>query len=162
MNEFTTRKSKGILAIYWGGLIFLVVLLTGTSRWSQDDMSPLETNVFYAVFAVVIVFFIYLLYRIYHMRYLIKNGEITIHGAFNNNVVKISDITEIKKTAIPTGIRLWGGSFMGGLYYLPGIGKAWVAMTNFEDGVLITTRNKKHYVVTPQNPDQFIDTVKTS
>lgn len=161
-QEFTTRKSKGILAMYWSIPIFLAVLLAGVPRWSQDDMSSFEINVFYVVFAFVLAWSAYLLYRIYHMRFLVKNGEITIFGAFNKNVIKISEITEIKRTAIPMGIRLWGGSFVGGRYYIPGIGRAWVAMTNFEDGVLINTRNKEHYVITPQNPDQFIEIINSN
>lgn len=160
MNEFFTNKSKGILAMYWSIPIFLTVMLIGIPYWSKDDMSSLEANVFRLAFAIVLIWFIIVLYRIYNMRYLVKNGEITIFGAFNKNVVKLSDIEEIKRSSIPFGIRLWGGSFVGGRYYLPGIGKAWVSMTNFEDGVLITTHNKEHYLITPQNPDQFINQVK--
>lgn len=43
---------------------------------------------------------------------------------------------------------------------MPGIGKAWVTMGNFQDGVLISTKKGKHYVITPQEPLKFIETVK--
>jgi len=161
-QEFLTKKSPGILAMYWSVLIFLAVMLVGVPIWSQDDMSSMEITVFRAAFSIITIFFMVVLYRIYHMHYAVKNGEIIIHGAFNKNVVKISDIDEIKRSPVRMGIRLWGGSFVGGRYYLPGIGKAWVAITNFEDGVLLTTRDKEHYLITPQNPDQFIEIINKS
>ena len=153
---YTTIKSKGIMALYWFSLAFVLFMMLGVPGLSKDDMSGNDQNIFYAVFGILFIWLCYIIYRIYNMNYVISNGEITIHGAFNKNIVKISEIEEIKRSPIPFGIRLFGGSFVGGRYYLPGIGKAWVAMTNFKDGVLIKTRSGVNYVITPKNPDEFI------
>jgi hypothetical protein len=52
-------------------------------------------------------------------------------------------------------MRLFGASFYGGYYYFPSIGKTFVVMTNFNDGVLIKTK-KGNYVITPSRPGDFI------
>ncbi len=94
------------------------------------------------------------------MRFTIEKNRIIVSGVFKENRIKIPDIKSINKVPIPAGIRLFGASFLGGWYYLPGIGKAWVTMGNFQDGVLISIKKGKHYVITPQEPLKFIETVK--
>jgi len=162
MNEYQTRKAKIILALYWAVPVFFVAMMVFIPFFSGEEMGRAETIFFWLFFAALTIWFFIIIYRIHHMRYLIKNGEITIYGVFKTNTVRISEIEEIKRTPIPFGIRLFGGSLIGGRYFLPGIGRAWVAMTNFEDGVLITTRNKEHYLITPDKPGQFIDFIKST
>ena len=65
----------------------------------------------------------------------------------------------MQRTLIPFGFKLFGASFHGGYYYIPTVGRAFVAITNFSDGVLIKGTNG-NYVITPSNPDNFIKSVR--
>jgi hypothetical protein len=47
---------------------------------------------------------------------------------------------------------------MGGYYYFPNVGRAFVAITNFKDGVLIRTQHG-NYLITPKNPENFIESI---
>jgi len=48
-----------------------------------------------------------------------------------------------------------GASFHGGHYYLPSLGRAFMVITNYRDGVLMKAENG-NYVITPSNPENFI------
>ncbi|MBU1148738.1 PH domain-containing protein, partial [Patescibacteria group bacterium] len=148
-QEFLTKKSKGILALYWAIPIFMVALMIFVPFFSDEEMSRAEKMAFWVIFGALTIWFLIMIYRIYHMRYLINNGELTIYGPFFKIKLRLSDITEIKRAPLPAGTRLWGSSFVGGRYYIPVIGKTWMAMTNFQDGVLINTEKGGHYFITP-------------
>ncbi len=161
MNKtYTTKKSIGILALYWGVLVFLVFMLIGVPSFSKQEMTNNQQYLFYSVFSLILIWFCWILYKIYKMNYELINDRLIIYGAFNKNTIHIHTIEKIKLSAIPLGIRIFGGSYVGGRYYLPGIGRAWVAMTNFKDGVLIKTRDQENYIITPQNPQEFINDIK--
>lgn len=160
LNEFKTRRSTGIMVMYWSIIVFFVFMMLGVPYFAREEMKDNEQIIFYVVFSILLVAFLWLIYRIYTMKYVIEQDELKIYGAFNVNKVKIYEIEEIKRTPIPYAFRLYGGTFIGGRYYIPGVGKAWVAMTNFTDGVMISTQKGEHYVITPINPDDFIDTIK--
>ncbi len=155
---FTPRLSKWIAGMYWSILAFLIFMLVAVSFLAE--MSFWEEVLFLVVFLAVLVMFIFIMVKAYRMRLTIEKNQIIVNGVFKENRIKISDIKSIDKVPIPAGIRLFGASFLGGLYYLPGIGKAWVTMGNFQDGVLISTQKDRHYVITPQEPLKFIQTVK--
>jgi len=122
--------------------------------------NTLFVTAFFGVFSVVIIVIAFTIKRAYGMKFSLTKDRLVIHGIFKKNVIKRSDIVSVEKVPIPFGFRLFGASFLGGWYYLPGIGKAWVTMGNFRDGVLITTREKSHYVITPRNPMEFIRKLK--
>jgi len=155
---FAPRLSKWIAGMYWSIFAFLIFMLVAIPLFTE--MSSWEKVLFLVVFLAVLVMFIFIMVKAYRMRFTIEKNRIIVSGVFNENRLKIPDIKSIDKVPIPTGIRLFGASFLGGLYYLPGIGRAWVSMGNFEDGVLISTKKGKHYVITPQEPLKFIQTVK--
>jgi len=154
---FKSKMSKWIAGLYWGILIFLIVLFVIIPL--IVPMPLLEKGVFVATFVIVSIVIFYALWKGYTMRFVICNGRIEIYGVFWKSILKLSNIEDIKKVPIPFGYRLFGASLLGGIYYLPGVGKASVAMTNFVDGVLITTRQKQNYVITPENPQEFIKIV---
>lgn len=119
---------------------------------------------FAAVFSMILLLFVFILYKAYTMQFTVTRKEIAISGIFKEHRIRILDILSVRKVPIPFGFRLGGASFLGGYYYLPGIGKAWVCMSNFSDGVLISAktgrREKIHYVITPDDPQKFIRVVK--
>ena len=157
-KEFKAKVAKSIAAIYWAafaGEFFIMIYIPFITPM------PLEAKlVFYGVFSLVIAMFLFIIYRLYHMKFVINQGVLHINGVFKKNKINISEISKAEKSAIPFGMRLFGGSFIGGYYYLPGIGRAWVAMSNFTDGVLIKTRDDKNFLITPENPEEFVNLIK--
>jgi len=162
VHVFKSRLSKWIAGFYWLVLAFLVVVLSSAVFFSDIPMPGRYT--FAAVFSVVLLIFVFILYKAYTMNFTVTQKEVAISGIFKEHIIRLSDISSVRKVPIPFGFRLGGASFLGGYYYLPGIGNAWVCMSNFTDGVLISTksgrRKKMHYVITPNDPQKFISTLK--
>lgn len=151
---YRPRFSNWIMGMYWAILIFFASIVAAAAIFS--DMGSLAFMILTVTFSAVALLIAFIMLRAYRMKFTITATHIIVDGVFRKNVIKRNDIKSIEKTPIPFGFRLFGASFLGGLYYLPGIGKAWVSMGNFEDGVLITTKQKRHYVITPQKPHEFI------
>lgn len=154
---FTSHFSKWIAGFYGATLIFLVVLIIFVPLF--EAMQLVERMAFYSLFSAVILIMLYTVYKAANMKFVLTNEKIEISGLLRKKKIKLSSIEKVEKTPIPFGFRLFGASFLGGKYYLPGIGKANVAMTNFQDGVLIETRQGKNYVITPVEPFKFIDSI---
>lgn len=108
--------------------------------------------------AAVLGLFIFVNYRAYHIRFDITEDSLIIKGIFSSHIIKLTEFTSITRSATPFGIRLFGASFLGGLFYMPGIGLTWVAMGNFKDGVLIKTKGR-NFFITPERPDEFLANV---
>ena len=77
-----------------------------------------------------------------------------------NKTIALKDVESIEETLIPFGIRLFGASFHGGYYQVPNLGRAFLAITNFHDGLLIKTK-KGNYIITPRNPVEFKEAIET-
>jgi hypothetical protein len=87
---------------------------------------------------------------------LIMRASVFIGGTKN---IPLETIESTERTLIPFGIRLFGASGYGGYYYFPNVGRTFVVMTNFRDGVLIKAK-QGNYLITPKNPDEFIESIK--
>jgi hypothetical protein len=115
--------------------------------------------IFIITFDCIAIVFIYLIWKGYTMKFIISKKQIIIDGLIRKISIDILNIETAKKIPIPFGFRLFGAQFLGGVYYFPGIGNASVTMSNFDDGVLITTKQKKNYIITPKNPQDFINII---
>ncbi|MEF8848040.1 MAG: PH domain-containing protein [Candidatus Thermoplasmatota archaeon] len=155
---FKSRLSNAIKAFYWSIFAFLLILILIVPL--LVEMKLIEKIIFLSLFISILTIFVYILLRAYHMRYILTEEELLIKGIFKDKKINLKNIKEIEKTCIPFGFRLFGSSFLGGIYYLSGIGKTWVAMTNFKDGVLIKTKDKHNYLITPSKPKTFMDLIK--
>jgi hypothetical protein len=155
---FKAQLSKWIIGMYWLILFFLVAMTI--VLFPVVSIEPPAYLFFTGIMAFVSLMFLLMILRAYRMKYAVTEKELVIHGVFFKSKVKRSDIKSLKRTMIPMGFKLYGASFLGGWYYIPGVGKAKVAMANFKDGVLITTKQGKNYLITPENPDSFIKAVK--
>ncbi len=155
---FRPRLSKWITGMYWSILAFLIFMHVAIPFLAK--MSFREKVLFHGTLLAVLAMFIFIMVKAYRMKFAIEKSQIIVSGVFKENRIEISDIKSINKGPIPAGIRVFGASFLGGLYYFPGIGRAWVSMGNFQDGVLISTKKGKHYVITPQEPLKFIEIIK--
>ena len=65
----------------------------------------------------------------------------------------------MNRTLIPFGFRIFGASFYGGYYYFPSVGRAFMVITNFRDGILIKAEHE-NYVITPRDPKSFIEAIE--
>jgi len=70
-------------------------------------------------------------------------------------------VRSVEKSVIPLGIRLFGASFHGGYYHIPGLGRAFLTITNFKDGLLIKT-DCGNYIITPSNPLDFKEDIQSA
>ena len=105
-----------------------------------------------------------ILISIYRTEYTLTDEEFVIRATRlvgGSKRICLRDVVHAEKTLIPYGIRLFGASFHGGYYHVPGLGRAFMVITNFEDGVLIKTKHG-NYIITPQNPEDFAKTITDS
>jgi hypothetical protein len=156
--SFEAKFASSIKLLYSAILVFLILLITVV--YLKVIMTFIEKIIFLILFITILIVFIYILFRANKIKYIIDSNNLKILGPIGDRHIYIKEIKTIKKTVIPTGIRLFGASFLGGWYYIPGVGKTWIAMSNFRDGVLITTKDKLNIVVTPKNPYKFIDIIE--
>ena len=98
----------------------------------------------------------------YRTEYTLTQYELIIKASVfvgGTKRIPLETIESIERTLIPFGIRLFGATGYGGYYYFPNIGRAFMVITNFRDGVLIKTK-QGNYLITPMKPDEFIESIK--
>lgn len=116
--------------------------------------------IFTVVMTLAVVVLGIVAYSFHKTLYVIKDGFLHSWSPFAVINLRLSDITKIEKTRIPFYFKGWGASLYSGFFYIPALGWAKVIMTNLTDGLLITDKNKRHYLITPLNPDAFVKSLK--
>jgi len=114
------------------------------------------------VSAFVGIIILLILTSLYRTRYILTNEELIIKTTKligGGKTIPLRTVKSIEKTLIPFGIKLFGASFHGGHYYVPGIGRAFLTITNFTDGLLIKTTHE-NYLITPSKPLDFKEAVE--
>ena len=109
------------------------------------------------VIAAVEIIMVSLVAAIYGTTYTLTKKELVIKASIligGTKRIPVETIESAEKTLIPFGIRLFGASAYGGYWYFPNVGRAFVAMTNFKDGLLIKAQHGI-YLITPKNPGSF-------
>ena len=161
--------SKWLAGFYGGTAVFVLVVVgialyfpsvqTSTTR----GPAPLELIV---VLIVVLGFvegiMMWLAASIYRTRYILTDNELILKAPKligGSKKIPLETIASIQRTLIPFGFRLFGASFYGGYYYFPNVGKAFMVITNFRDGVLIKAEHG-NYVMTPRDPNNFIESIE--
>ena len=87
---------------------------------------------------------------------MVKDGFLHSWSPFAVINVKIKDITKIEQTRIPFYFKGFGASVYSGWFYIPAFGWTRVIITNLTDGVLITDKSGKRYLITPSDPGSFV------
>jgi len=153
--------SRTIVGFYAGMAVFLAVLFGVIFYFIYTD-APEDSIVGLIVLAVIAPvvegLVLWVLASLYRTRYVIMDGELVLEASSligGTKRIPLETIESMQRTLIPFGFRLFGASFHGGHYYIPSIGRAFMVITNFKDGVLIKAANG-NYVITPSNPDEFI------
>jgi len=117
-----------------------------------------------SVLSTVVVVLVVVLCSLLRTAYVVSDGRLLIKVSRivgGPKVVELSKVKSVRRVRIPFGVRLFGASFHGGYYYVPGLGRVFMAITNFSDGVLTETEDGR-YIITPSNPDEFIMAVAPS
>lgn len=99
---------------------------------------------------------------IHRTEYILKQRELTMRASVfigGTKRVSLETLESAERTLIPFGIRLFGATGYGGYYYFPNVGRTFMVITNFRDGVLIKTE-QGNYLITPKSPDEFIESIK--
>jgi hypothetical protein len=153
--------SRTIVGFYAGMAVFLAVLF-GVIFYFIYTEQPEGSLLGIVVLAVTTVFveglMLWLLASIHRTRYILTDNELILQAPKligGTKKIPLETVESVQRTLIPFGFRLFGASFYGGYYYFPSVGRAFMVITNFRDGVLIKTTNA-NYVITPSNPDEFI------
>ena len=157
--------SRIIVGFYVGMTVFVSVVF-GIVFFFIFTEAPPNSLVAMAIIVPVIILveivMIWTVASIYRTRYVLTDNELVIETSRligGTKKIPLDTIESLQRTLIPFGIKLLGASFHGGYYYLPSLGRAFMVITNYRDGVLIKAKNG-NYVITPSNPDELIENIK--
>jgi hypothetical protein len=158
MTETTNkpRISKWIGRSYILLLIILIGLYAVIVIWTGILDSTIAGIVFTAamVFAIVLVGAVALFF--YRTVYEIRDGHLHSWSPFAMIDLEINDITKIEQTRVPFYFRGFGAGLYSGMFFIPGFGWTKVIISNLTDGLLITDKNGKRYLITPSDPNGFV------
>ena len=158
------RISKSILRSYQGLTAFIAILilfLVYTAFVTPAGIAMLGAA--FILLVLIMPLFIMVIRSINNTKYILLDEELLIDTSSiigGSKRIPFEEIESIERTLIPIGLRWWGASFHGGHYRIPGLGKAFMTITNMSDGVLIRTKSM-NYIISPRQPDEFIDNLKS-
>ena len=149
--------------LYGGIVVFIAVLMAFFAL--AGFFTPMGlTGVAASILLVFVETIMLLLLRsLYRTRYVLTDEELVIKTSKligGSKRIALKTIKSLEATFIPLGVRLFGASFHGGYYRVPGLGNTFLAITNFHDGLLIKTKNK-NYIITPKNRIDFKEAIET-
>lgn len=148
--------SYGVMALFIATVIAFFVY--------AGFFTPLGATGLVASIASAFVEFIMLLIlrSLFKTRYVLTDEELVIETTKligGGKRIPLDSIESMEQTLIPFGIRLFGASFHGGYYHIPSLGKAYLAITNLKDGLLVRTR-QGNYIITPKSPLGFKEAIE--
>jgi hypothetical protein len=153
--------SRPLVWLYTGTAV-LIAALGVLIIYLYVQTQRVEIIVGLVVVVVVEIIIISIAASIHRTEYTLTQHELIMRASvFIGGTKKISleTIESIERTLIPFGIRLFGATGYGGYFYFPNVGRTFMVITNFRDGVLMKTK-QGNYLITPNNPDEFIESIK--
>lgn len=152
-----------IVGLYTSTLVLIAVLAIAFAYLSLS-LGILPFLFASIALAFIDLIFLSLLLSFHQTKYIVTDEDLVIKttrliALTKEKRISITKIKSIERTLIPWGLRLFGASFYGGYHYIPGLGRAFIVTTNFNDGVLVKTE-KGNYIITPRDPDEFIRVAK--
>ena len=154
--ENKPRISKWIGGCYLLLFVFVAAIFISIAIWA-DVFSVMWAGILFAVVMIAALVLIGVVaYSLYKTVYVIRDGYLYSWSPFTVINLRLKDITTVEKARIPFYFKGWGASVYSGFFYIPAFGWTRVVMTNMTDGVLITDRNGKRYLITPSDPAGFI------
>jgi len=158
------RVSRSILRFYQGLTLFIATLslvFIYIAFYTPAGMVMLGAS--FILLVLIMPLFIMLIRSINSTRYILLDKELLIDTSSiigGSKRIPLEEIESVERTLIPFGLKVWGASFHGGRYRIPGLGRAFLAISNMSDGVLIRTQSM-NYIISPREPDDFIDSLKS-
>jgi hypothetical protein len=162
MSVVNKPEVSGPLAWFYNAMAGLLVALGVLITYLYFQTQQVGLTVGLAVVVVVEIVIVSIAVSMHRTEYTLTQHELIMSASVfigGTKKIPLETIESIQRTLIPFGIRLFGASGYGGYYYFPSVGRAFVVITNFKDGVLIKTK-QGNYLITPKNPDEFIQSVK--
>jgi hypothetical protein len=154
------RISKWVGGMYAGLTIFITILFIAITFGSDIRLSPLCLQIFFFDIMISILFIMGLItWSFFRTKYVIHDGVLYSWSPFAIIKLKLNDIKKVERTIVPFHIRV-GASLYSGRFYVPSLGWTKSIITNLSDGVIITTKDNKRYLITPSNPDKFVKSLK--
>jgi len=163
MTAINKPEVSRTIATTYGILVIFIAALTAFFLCASF-FTPMGTVGIAAsiVSAFIGVIMLLILASLYSTRYILTDEKLIIKTTKligGNKTIPLKTVKSIEKTMIPFGLRLFGASFHGGYYHIPSMGRAFLAITNFRDGLLLKTKHG-NYVITPSNPLDFKEAVE--
>ena len=150
------RISKWIGGTYIITTIFILILYITIAFVSDMRFSPVLVQIlFFGVMMFVLFLMTFTTVSFHRTQYVLQEGVLYSWSPFAIIKIKLKDIKKAERTMVPFHIRV-GAALYSGRFYIPSLGWTKAIITNLSDGVLITTKDKKHYLITPSNPDRFV------
>jgi len=144
-----------VLTIFVSGLF--IGISVGTDVLSRP---PPASVIFLGLMIFVIILMAFTTASFYKTTYVVADGMLRAWSPFTIIRIRLKDIKSVERTRIPFHVRLYGASLYSGLFYIPSMGWVKSIMTNFSDGLLITMKGNKRYLITPSHPDKFMKLLK--
>ena len=153
-------KSHWIGGMYISVTVFVALLYIIIYLFAEFNQNSLNLQAVLSIIMVLIFSFIlFITASFYITTYKIKDGVLTSWSPFMTIKVKLKDIKSVEKIMVPLYFR-FGASFYSGMFYVPNLGWVRSIITNLRDAILITTKDYKHYMITPSNPKEFMKVLK--
>jgi hypothetical protein len=162
MSAVNKPEVSGPLAWFYIATAVLLAALGALITYLYVQTQKVGAIVGLAVVVAVEIIIISIVVSMYRTEYTLTQRELIMRASVfigGTKRVSLETIESAERTLIPFGIRLFGATGYGGYYYFPNIGKTFVVITNFRDGVLIKTK-QGNFLITPKNPDDFIESIK--
>ena len=152
----TTAWSYGLAVV---GIAAFMIFFAFAGFFTPMETAGIAVSILLFVIATIMLL---LLRSLYRTRYILTDEELVIKTTKligGNKKIALKTIKYIETTFIPFGVRLFGASLHGGYYRVPGLGRTFLAITNFHDGLLIKTKNR-NYIITPKNRMDFKEAIE--
>jgi len=147
-------KSRWIGGMYASLTVFIILLFFILYLFVEPYMQALNGAVLF-IFALML----FITISFYTTKYKIEDGFLKAWSPFMNINLKLKNVKKVEKILVPIHFRV-GASLYSGNFYVPSIGWVMSIITNLRDAVLITTKDGRHYMITPSNPKGFIKKLK--
>jgi len=163
MSIVNRPEVSGPLAWFYVGIVLFISAVVAYTTYLFLQQPQFEG----LIIGLILLFFvegilILILISFFRTEYILTEQELVLKASIfigGTKRISLETVDSIQRTLIPFGVRLFGASFYGGYYYFPSVGKVFVVMTNFKDGVIIKSKHG-NYLITPRKPESFIESIE--
>ncbi len=167
MKKFISSLDQTSYIITWSIIALAVVIFfAGFYAYKKSGDEPLVL-VLSALGPIVLGGLVIIMYFLKPLSVIVDNNSITIERKFKPVVIRFSEIKTVRllqKGEMKGTIRTFGnGGIFGytGLYYNKTMGSMTWYCTQRKKYILVEKTNNKKLIITPDNPDDFIQSLRS-